>query len=82
MSARGDRDFVVTFTAHGSQARRVGTDEPGGCYGAGGHVALQWRATSSKGAPDDAAALERFARELPPGSFLRHHVVGDIGRPA
>jgi hypothetical protein len=82
LCARGERDFVVTFTAHGSQARRVGTDEPGGCYGAGGHVALQWRATSSKGAPDDAAALERFARELPPGSFLRHHVVGDIGRPA
>lgn len=82
LCARGDRDFIVVFTAHGSQARRVGTDEPGGCYGAGGHVAMQWRATSSKGAPDDAAALERFARALPPGSFLRHHVVGDIGRPA
>ena len=80
LCARGDRDFVVVFTAHGSQARRVGTEEPGGCYGAGGHVAMQWRATSAKGAPDDAAALERFARELPPGSFLRHHVVGDIGR--
>lgn len=82
LCARGDRDFIVVFTAHGSQARRVGTDEPGGCYGAGGHVAMQWRATSSNGAPDDAAALTRFARELPPGSFLRHHVVGDIGRPA
>lgn len=81
LCARGDRDFVVTFTAHGSQARRVGTEEPGGCYGSGGHVALQWRATSSSGSADDAAALERFARELPPGSFLRHHVVGDIGRP-
>lgn len=27
-----------------------------------------------------AAALEAFAASLPPGSFLRHHVVGDIGR--
>jgi hypothetical protein len=42
---------------------------------------MQWRATSTKGAPDDAAALEAFAASLPPGSFLRHHVVGDIGRP-
>lgn len=81
LCARAPRDFVVVFTAHGSQASRVGTDQRGGCYGAGGPVALQWRATSSTGAPDDAAALERFARELPPGSLLRHHVVGDIGRP-
>lgn len=80
LCARGDRDFVVVFTAHGSQARLVGADVAGGCYGSGGHVAMQWRATSQKGAPDDAAALESFAASLPPGSFLRHHVVGDIGR--
>jgi hypothetical protein len=42
---------------------------------------MQWRATVSAGAPDDAAALERFARELPSGALLRHHVVGDIGAP-
>jgi hypothetical protein len=81
LCARPDRDFVVVFEAHGQQAARVGTDQQGGCYGAGGPVAMQWRATVSAGAPDDAAALERFARELPAGSLLRHHVVGDIGAP-
>jgi|LakMenE01Jun11ns_1017448.scaffolds.fasta_scaffold9914701_3 hypothetical protein len=82
LCARGaDRRLVVVFEAHGAQAARVGTDKAGGCYGAGGPVALQWNRTSSSGARDDVAALEQFARELPPGSFLRHHVVGDLGRP-
>lgn len=80
LCARGDRDFVVVFVAHGSAARLVGADESGGCYGSGGRVMLQWRATQSTGAPDDAAELVRFAQSLPPGSFLRHHVVGDLGR--
>ena len=31
---------------------------------------------------DDAAELLRFARSLPPGSLLRHHVVGDLGLAA
>jgi len=83
LCARGpDRRFVVVFEAHGQQAGRVGTDQKGGCYGVGGPVALQWRNTQKGGASDDAAALERFARELPAGSLLRHHVVGDLGRPA
>ena len=81
LCARPDRDFVVVFEAHGQQAARVGSDQQGGCYGAGGPVAMQWRNTQKGGASDDAAALERFARELPMGSLLRHHVVGDIGAP-
>lgn len=78
--ARPNREFVVVFVAHGSGARRVGTDEGGGCYAASGRVAMQWHATKQKGAPDDAAAVLTFARSLPPGSLLRHHVAGDIGR--
>lgn len=80
LCARGDRDYVIVFVAHGQGARLVGQDQAGGCYGTGGPVALQWRKTRDTGAPDDSAAVARFARSLPPGSLLRHHVVGDIGR--
>lgn len=80
LCARADRDFVVVFVGHGSARRLVGQDAQGGCYGSGGRVAIQWHATRKTGAPDDAAQLRRFARSLPPGSLLRHHVVGDLGR--
>ena len=80
LCARGDRDFVVVFVAHGSGAALVGSDTPGGCYGNGGPVRLQWNATRKTGAADDSAAVVGFARSLPPGSLLRHHVVGDLGQ--
>lgn len=80
LCARADRTFVVVFVAHGQAARLVGQEQAGGCYGTGGPVAMQWRATRDKGRSDDAAELLRFAAELPPGSMLRHHVVGDLGR--
>ncbi len=82
LCARGDRREVIVFVAHGTAAKLVGQDAQGGCYGSAGPVALQWKRTSSSGAPDDAAELARFAQSLPPGSLLRHHVVGDIGRAA
>jgi len=80
--ARADRDFAVVFVAHGAGARKVGTAERGGCYAAGGKVAIQWHATKKTGRPNDSQALREFARSLPPGSLLRHHVAGDIGRAA
>jgi hypothetical protein len=80
LCARADREYVIVFVAHGSGARLVGADEPGGCYGAGGPVRMQWNSTSATGRPDDARAVVEFARQLPPGSLLRHHVVGDIGK--
>jgi len=80
LCARPERDYVIVFVGHGSARRLVGTDQGGGCYGSGGHVAMQWRATMKTGAPDDVAQLRKFARSLPAGSLLRHHVVGDIGR--
>jgi hypothetical protein len=79
LCARGDRDFAVVFVAHGSGARLVGDDTPGGCYGNGGHVRLAWEKTKTGGHQNDAAELVHFAGSLPPGSLLRHHVVGDIG---
>ena len=82
LCARGERDYVVVFVAHGSGAAMVGTDTAGGCYGNGGPVRLAWEKTKTGGHLDDAAELVRFARSLPPGSFLRHHVVGDLGLAA
>jgi len=82
LCARGDRREVIVFVAHGTASKLVGQDAQGGCYGSGGPVALQWKRTSTAGAPDDAEELARFAQSLPPGSMLRHHVVGDVGRPA
>jgi hypothetical protein len=80
LCARPDRDYVIVFVAHGSRRALVGQDKAGGCYGELGPVRLQWEATRASGAADDSAALVRFARSLPAGSMLRHHVVGDIGR--
>lgn len=80
--ARGDRDYVVVFVAHGSGAALVGADQAGGCYGNGGPVRLAWEKTKTAGHQNDAAELLRFARSLPPGSLLRHHVVGDLGLAA
>ena len=83
LCARADRDYVVVFVAHGTGARLVGQAEPGGCYAASGPTAIQWHGTrrAAELAPaNDADQLRAFARSLPPGSLLRHHVAGDIGR--
>jgi hypothetical protein len=53
---------------------------PAGATPTTGPVAIQWHKTRTAGAPDDAAELLRFARSLAPGSLLRHHVAGDLGR--
>jgi len=80
LCARPERDYVVVFVAHGTGAKKVGTDCAGGCYAAQGPTAIQWHGTRKTGTANDAAALVAFAKSLPPGSMLRHHVAGDIGR--
>lgn len=80
LCARGDRRDVVVFVAHGSGAKKVGTDQAGGCYAASGPTAIAWHGTKKAAPMDDGAVLKKFARSLPPGSMLRHHVAGDIGR--
>jgi len=82
LCARGERDYVVVFVAHGTGKAKVGTDCAGGCYAAQGPTAIQWHNTRKKGAANDGEALVQFAKSLPPGSMLRHHVAGDIGRAA
>lgn len=79
LCARGDRDYVIVFLAHGTGAKKVGTGE-GGCYAASGPTAIQWHGTKTKGRPDDAKVLREFAASLPVGSLLRHHVAGDVGK--
>lgn len=82
LCARPERDYVIVFVAHGAGKNKVGMAEAGGCYAAAGHVAIQWHGTRKNGAANDAAALLEFAKSLPPGSMLRHHVAGDIGKGA
>ena len=72
------RDYVIVFVAHGSQKAKVG--KGGGCYGANGNVAIQWRNTQKTGFKNDAEAITQFAAKLPVGSKLRHHIVGDTGK--
>jgi len=79
LCARPDRDYVIVFLAHGSGRRLAESDDQGGCYAATGPTAIQWHGTRTAGQADDAAAVRRFARSLPPGSLLRHHVAGDVG---
>lgn len=87
LCARRDRDFVVKFTAHGQSkgrinARQEGSEEKGGCYGSGGPVHLQWKKTSSGDATEltDGEKLIEWVDTLKPGTYLRSHVLGDLGR--
>lgn len=80
LCAQPDRDYVIVFHAHGTSKKRVGTGK-GGCYGSNGPVHIQWQRAKDKGAPNDAETVKTFAKSLPPGSLLRHHVVGDLGVP-
>jgi hypothetical protein len=80
LCARGSREYVIKFTAHGNQHKKVGGSEQGGCYGSGGPVAIQWRNTMTATQElSDIDKLESWVRTLPAGSMIRHHVVGDLG---
>ncbi len=82
LCAQAGREYVIVFVAHGPNAKKVGKAIPGGCYASTGPSVIQWHGTRKTGRADDAAALVQFARSLPPGSLLRHHIAGDIGRAA
>lgn len=83
LCARPDRNYIIKFTAHGNQAKKIkvraeGGTETGGCYGNSGPVRIQWEKTKGP-IEDDAQILRDFVATLPTGTKLRHHVVGDLG---
>lgn len=81
LCARPDRDYIITFTAHGSGKKKINTGQRGGCYADGGHVNIHWRNTAGQSQPEpDGERLRAFVRSLPTGTILRHHVAGDIGK--
>ena len=82
LCARRGRDYVIAFPVHGASKRvAADPDKPGGCYAAGGNVRLHGEATRAQAATidTDGERLTEFARTLPRGSILRHHIVGDVG---
>lgn len=84
LCARSDRDYIIKFTAHGSSKKVIDIrqDQPekkGGCYGNSGPVRLQWENTKKSAPTSDVISLREFVAALPPGTKLRHHVVGDLG---
>lgn len=78
LCARPKRDYVIKFVAHGTKAANLGA---GACYGIYGPTGWQWNRTMQQEQTEsDAARLRAFAKSLPYGTVLRHHVVGDVGR--
>ena len=89
--AQPDRDYVVTFPWHGPPHVLAAAVKSGAarCYGADGRVGMQWRALANKVGRHGIlrgpikyreSDLEPWAATLGPGTRLRHHVVGDLGR--
>ena len=85
LCARKQRDYVVVFRGHGPRKKLVGSQERGGCYAECGPTRWQWNKTA-KGQGNEILKtpeqLIAWARSLPRGSRLRHHVAGDLGAPA
>ena len=83
LCARSNRDYVVTFTAHGASKKKASdSDIKGGCYGNGGRVRLHWNRISNEfGQKEtDADKLKAWFKGINHNAIVRYHVVGDLGR--
>ena len=81
LCANPNRTSIVVFTAHGSTKNKVGKTEQGGCYGTNGPVAWAWKKTMSKANLDEKQQLINWIKnDVPTDGFVRHHVVGDLGK--
>lgn len=83
LCARPDRDYIIVFPGHGVKKKLVGTSKStGACYGAYGPTGWQWhKATGKSQDRPDEELLTDWVKTLPYGSYLRHHIVGDLGTP-
>lgn len=84
--ARWLRKFAVIFTSHGPGAKLAGDpNKRGGCYAGFGKCALWWKRLADRArrigshGRIDAVEVKSFARSLPRGTILRHHIAGDLG---
>ena len=81
LCARLNRDYIIKFVAHGSQKKKVGKKEQGGCYSGQGFTRFAWQDTvTRKQDRPDSEKLTNWVKTLPYGTFIRHHVAGDIGK--
>jgi len=81
LCARQHRNYVIGFTAHGNQKKKIEQDEKGGCYADGGNTRIWWDETAAQDQKEtDAQKLRKFVKSLRPGTILRHHIAGDIGK--
>ena len=81
LCARINRDYIIKFVAHGSQKKKVGKKEKGGCYAGQGFTRFAWQDTTKrKQDRSDHEKLTAWVKTLPYGTFIRHHVAGDIGK--
>lgn len=81
LCARPERDYIIVFPGHGTKKNSVGTNHSAGsCYGANGPIRHVWNRTGEKiqDRPDEELLLD-WVKTLPYKSYLRHHVVGDLG---
>jgi len=84
--ARWLRKFAVIFTSHGPGAKLAGDpNRRGGCYAGFGKCQLWWKRLADRArrigshGRIDAVEVKSFARSLPRGTILRHHIAGDLG---
>ncbi len=76
-----DRHFTVGFISHGPGTNAASDcEKKGGCYAAYNFTRIHWNklAQTEEQEQTDGEQLRKFAKTLPPGSLLRHHVVGDM----
>ena len=82
LCARLKRNYIIKFVAHGNQKKKIGVqDFKGGCYANSGHTRFAWQDTKKRNASSysDAERLTGWVKTLPHGTFIRHHIAGDIG---
>ena len=84
--ARWLRKFAVIFTSHGPGAKLAGDpNKRGGCYAGFGKCQVWWKRLADRArrigshGRIDAVEVKSFARSLPRGTILRHHIAGDLG---